>query len=119
MARIPNLTLRLCCLIAWPAICPAQESPVMPEQQAQIQLERTAPEVLTTLVTQRRWDQVLKVALRGLTEKPGDPILHYWAGVARFYQRDFVEAVLSLRSAERLGMDTAPIHEALGLTYYA
>ena len=119
MARIATRTLGLCCLIAWPAIGGAQQSSAAPEQQAQIQLERTAPEDLTTLVTQRRWDEVLKAALRSLSQKPGDPILHYWAGVARFYRRDFVEAVRSLRSAEKLGLDTAAFHEALGITYYA
>ncbi len=78
-----------------------------------------APHAFATLVNQRRWDEVLNAVLRGLAEKPGDPILHYWAGVARFHQRDFVQAVLSLRSAEKLGLDTAPFHEALGVTYYA
>jgi tetratricopeptide (TPR) repeat protein len=121
----PNTTrmLKVWYLIAWTLVCPAQDKPAVPEGQpepGQLQLERlTAPEALTTLVTQRRWDEVLKVALQGLSEKPGDPILHYWAGVARFYQRQFVQAVLSLRVAEKLGLDTAPFHEALGVTYYA
>src|ERR1700736_4180148 len=115
--------LKIWCLIAWGFACPAQDKPVGPggpTEPAQLQLEQLiAPEAFTTLVTQRRWDGVLKAALRGLSEKPGDPLLHYWAGVARFYQRDFVQAVLSLRSAEKLGLDTAAFHEALGLTYYA
>src|SRR2546427_12883288 len=51
-----------------------------------------APHAFATLVNQRRWDEVLNAVLRGLAEKPGDPILHYWAGVARFHQRDFVQA---------------------------
>ena len=123
MARITSRALRLCCLIAWPTICPAQESLAAPEQHpepAQLQLERlAAPQALTSLVAAQRWDEVLKVSLRVLSETPRDPILHYWAGVARFHQRDFVEAVLSLRSAEKLGLDTAPLHEALGITYYA
>jgi tetratricopeptide (TPR) repeat protein len=123
MARIASRSLWLCCLIACPAICPAQQSSAAPAQQAepaQLQLERlTATEDLTTFVTQRRWDDVLRVALRRLSETPGDPILHYWAGVARFYRRDLVAAVVSLRSAEKLRFDTAPFHEALGVTYYA
>jgi tetratricopeptide (TPR) repeat protein len=123
MARITSRSLRLCCLIAYPAICPAQQSSGAPEQQlesTQLHLERLeAPEALTTLVSQRRWDEVLRVALRRLSETPGDPTLHYWAGVARFYQRDLVAAVVSLRSAEKLRFDTAPFHETLGITYYA
>jgi tetratricopeptide (TPR) repeat protein len=105
------------------SVCPAQDKLAVPAGQpepAQFQLEwLTAPSGLTSLVTQKRWDEVLKVALRGLSEKPGDPLLHYWAGVARFHQRDFVGAIISLRSAENLGLDTAPFHEALGVTYYA
>jgi tetratricopeptide (TPR) repeat protein len=58
------------------------------------------------------------VAVLRLSETPGDAILHYWAGVARFHQRDFVESVRSLRSAERLGLDSASVHEALGVAYY-
>ena len=104
-------------------VCQAQDRSAASEsfpEPAHLQLERLiAPEALTTLVTQRRWDEVLKVALRGLSEEPGDPVLHYWAGVARFHQRDFVQAVISLRSAEKLGLDTAPFHEALGVTYYS
>jgi tetratricopeptide (TPR) repeat protein len=123
MSRITSRTLRLCCLIAWSAICPAQERRVAPEQQpepAQLQLEPLrVPQALASLVTARRWDEVLKTSLQGISETPRNPILHYWAGVARFHQRDFVESVLSLRSAEKLGLDTAPLHEALGITYYA
>jgi hypothetical protein len=78
MARITSRSLRLCCLIACPAICPAQQSSAAPEQQlksAHLQIERlTAPEALTTLVTQRRWDEVLRVALRRLSETPGDRV---------------------------------------------
>src|ERR1700738_3447539 len=100
--------LKILCLVSWGLACPAQEKPVVPggpTEPAQLQLERLiAPEAFTTLVTHRRWDGVLKIALRGLAEKPGDPILHYWAGVARFHQRDFVQALLSLRSAEKLGL---------------
>jgi tetratricopeptide (TPR) repeat protein len=116
-------TLKVCCLIAWASVCLAQDKPEAQAEQsepAQLQFERlTAPEGLTTLIMQKRWDDVLHLALRGLSERPADPILHYWAGVARFQQRDFAEAVLSLRSAEKLGLATAPFHEALGLTYYA
>ena len=122
-ARITTRMLKAWYLIACALVCPAQDKPAGPRGQsepAQLQLERLrAPDALTTLVTQRRWDEVLKVALGGLSEKPDDPMLHYWAGVARFHQRDFVQAVLSLRSAEKLGLDTAAFHEALGLTYYA
>jgi len=115
--------LKILCLFVWAQVCQAQErlnAPGVQNQPDQLQLEPLrAPDAFRTLVTQRRWNEVLKVALLGLSEKPGDPILHYWAGVARFHQRDFVQAVLSLRSAQKLGLDTAAFHEALGLTYYA
>ncbi len=116
--------LKVWSLLALPLVCSSQDKPVIPGGRGPLQLEQViAPESLTTslttLATQRRWDEVLNAALLGLSEKPGDPILHYWTGVARFHQQDFVRAVLSLRSAEKLGLDTAAFHEALGLTYYA
>ena len=122
-AGIAIRILGLCCLTACVQVFPAQEKlSVPPEGQPrspELQLERLAtPEDLTSLVTRRRWDEVLKVAQRRLSDTPHDPILHYWAGVARFYQRDFVQSVLSLREAEKLGLNTAPLHEALGVTYY-
>ncbi len=123
IVRSTTRIIKFCFLTVLASVCPAQDKLAVPAEQpepAQLQLERlTAPDGLTTLVTQRRWDEVLKVALRGLSEKPGNPLWHYWAGVARFHQRDFVGAVISLRSAEKLGLDTAPFHEALGVTYYA
>lgn len=123
LARSTIRTLKVWYLIAGAFVCLAQDNAVAPgdpPEAAQLQLERLiVPEGLKALVTQRRWAEVLKLVLRGLSEKPSDPILHYWAGVARFHQRDFVEALLSLRAAEKLGLDTAPLHQALGLTYYA
>jgi tetratricopeptide (TPR) repeat protein len=123
MARIRAQTVVVCYMVAWAFVCLAQERLSVPAEErepAELQLERLkAPENFTTLVKNRRWGEVVKVALRGLSENPGDPELHYWAGVARFHQSDFVEAVRSLRSAEKLGLDTGPFHEALGVTYYA
>lgn len=120
--RITTRLLNCCSLIAWVFVCPAQDKLAAPSEQSgpELQLEQLkAPEGLTTLATQRRWDEVLKAALHDLSQNSGDPILHYWAGVARFHHRDFVEAVCSFRSAEKLGLDSAPFHEALGVTYYA
>lgn len=120
--RITMRLLNCCCLIAWILVCPAQDKLAAPPEQSgtELQLEQLkAPEGLTTLATQRRWDELLRAALRDLSQNSSDPILHYWAGVARFHQRDFVEAVGSFRTAEKLGLDSAPFHEALGVTYYA
>lgn len=123
MARSTIRGIQVCCLATMSWVCPAQDMPAIPARipkPDQIQIEQLMPpETLTSLVTQRRWDEVLNVSLRGLSENPGDPVLHYWAGVACFHQRDFVQAELSLRSAEKLGLDTALLHEALGVTYYA
>ena len=123
MPRRTTRTFKGWYLIAWAVISSAQDKPGVQggrPDPAQLQLERLiAPDALKALVTQRQWDEVLKLALRRLSEKGGDPVFHYWAGIARFHQRNFVGALLSLRSAEKLGMDTAPFHEALGLTYYA
>lgn len=113
----------VCYLTTLSVVCLAQDRAAFPGAElkpAQLELEGlTAPDSLTTLVTQRRWDKVLDVVLRGLSKSPGDPILHYWAGVAHFHQRDFVDAIISLRSAEKLGLDTSQFHEALGVAYYA
>ena len=112
-----------CCLTGFALICPAHDKPAAPAQDAaepaELGLEqRAAPDALISLVNMRRWDEVLKVALLRLSETPDDPTLHYWAGVACFHQRNFIEAVRSLRSAEKMGLDGASLHEALGVAYY-
>ena len=78
-----------------------------------------APPELRVMVKAKRWAGVLRYAKEELNRSPSEPRLHYWRGVAEFYLGDFVQAVMAFRSAQRLGLDSAPLHDALGMAYYS
>jgi len=69
------------------------------------------------LVRQKRWKEVAELAQKESLKNPGDPSHFYWLGIARFQLQDPVGAVQALRSAEKLGLNTALFHEGLGLAY--
>jgi len=70
------------------------------------------------LARQKRWREVAELAQKLSFKNPSDPAGFYWLGIARFQLQDSVGAVQALRSAEKLGLDTALFHEGLGLAYY-
>jgi tetratricopeptide (TPR) repeat protein len=52
-----------------------------------------------------------------IRKNPGNAMAHYWLGAARLRLHDPIGAVQAFRSAEKLGLDTAFLHEGLGLSY--
>jgi tetratricopeptide (TPR) repeat protein len=70
------------------------------------------------LVKQRRWADLYEYADSIAKSRPNDPLPRYYRGVAGFQLGEKVRALQSLRAAEKLGLNTPWLHEALGLAYY-
>jgi tetratricopeptide (TPR) repeat protein len=75
--------------------------------------------LLGELVRQTKWGEAAPVAQALAEAYPNDPNWPYWLGTARWRLEDPIGAIRALRSAETLGMDTAPLHKMLGLAYYS
>jgi tetratricopeptide (TPR) repeat protein len=73
---------------------------------------------LGELVRQKRWQEAAELGKALTAKHPDDQGLQYWLGVACWRLQDPIDAIKALRSAERLGMDTANLHMVLGLAYY-
>lgn len=71
------------------------------------------------LVRQKRWKAVAELAEQLTLKNPNDSTDYYWLGIARFQLGNHVGAVQALRCAEKLGVNSAVLHEALGLAYYS
>ncbi len=70
------------------------------------------------LVRQKRWKEVAELAQKLTLKNSDDPTDFYWLGIARFQLQDPVGSVQALRAAEKRGLNTAVLHEGLGLAYY-
>jgi tetratricopeptide (TPR) repeat protein len=70
------------------------------------------------LMRQKRWGEVAAKAEELKQRNPQDPRARYWLGISRLYLHEPVAAAQALRSAEKLGLNTALSHEGLGLAYY-
>ena len=73
---------------------------------------------LLAMVRQKRWKEVAGIAETLRHKNPADPDAPYWLGIAHLQLHEPIEAVLALRSAEKLGFHSALFHEGLGLAYY-
>src|ERR1017187_3361447 len=71
-----------------------------------------------TLARQHRWKEAATQIESLLKQHPDDSQLFYWRGVVRFQLADNIGAIMAFRSAERLGMNTADLHKALGFAYW-
>jgi len=100
---------------------PQRSAPVSPSQillsQVGVSLGNSETGILE-LVRQKRWKEVAELAQEVSLKNPDDPSHFYWLGIARLQLHDPVRAVQALRSAEKLGLNTALFHEGLGLAYY-
>jgi tetratricopeptide (TPR) repeat protein len=73
---------------------------------------------ITQLLREKRWNTLASVSEQDTHINPADPNPFYWLGISRFQLRDPVGATQAFRSAEKLGLNSAKFHEALGLAYY-
>jgi tetratricopeptide (TPR) repeat protein len=80
---------------------------------------RQNPEkAISDLIQKKRWREATNLSLALTRKTPADPTAWYWLGIARLRLPDPVGAVQALRSAEKLGLETALLHGGLGLAYY-
>jgi Flp pilus assembly protein TadD len=70
------------------------------------------------LMQLKRWKEVATLAEELHQKNSKDPRSLYWLGMSQLQLRDPIAAAQALRSAERLGLDTALAHEGEGLAYY-
>ncbi len=70
------------------------------------------------LVRQHRWSEVSALATRMAASNPHDASAFYWRGYAEMQLRHYIPSEQAFRTAERLGMNSPALHEALGLAYY-
>ena len=73
---------------------------------------------LSALVTHEQWSEAAKLAQDLTRQDPNDPAVSYYLGLTRVHFHDPIGAIRALRTAERLGMDTASFHQVLGIAYY-
>lgn len=69
-------------------------------------------------VAGKEWDKLFALTQDLITRDTNDATAFYWHGIASFQMHEPIPAVQSLRSAQKLGLENAAIHEALGLAYY-
>jgi tetratricopeptide (TPR) repeat protein len=73
---------------------------------------------LSELVTKEQWSEAAKLAQELARQEPNDPVVSYYLGLTLVHFHDPIGAIRALRTAERLGMDTAYFHQVLGIAYY-
>lgn len=74
--------------------------------------------VMRALADGHHWQELASQAREAVERDPQNRQALFWLGSAELGLQEFVQAVHSLRAAEKLGMDDAPLHEQLGLAYY-
>ena len=76
------------------------------------------PGAMRALARGHRWQELASQAREEVQRDPQNRQAYFWLGSAELELQEFVQAVQSLRAAQKLGMDDAPLHEQLGLAYY-
>ena len=102
--------------LLWVHLAVAQTTPSSTELQV-ISPAKQYPEI-ADLVRANKWTDVVRLTGELHRADPANPTVLYWAGTAHLQLHEPVAAVQVFRSAERLGLDTALLHEGLGLAYY-
>ena len=115
--RAYRTPLLLSFAVAWAPGCFAQSSPRDSMELQVIAPAHSYPQI-DTLVREKKWKEVAAVAAELHRTDSDDPTVLYWLGTAHLQLREPVEAVPAFRSAEKLNLNTALLHEGLGLAYY-
>jgi Flp pilus assembly protein TadD len=95
-----------------------QSNSTLPLQPGAGAIPRSSDAELLAMVRQKNWKEVVERAEALLRKTPTDPDVLYWLGIAHLQLHEPAESVLALRSAEKLGLNSALFHEGLGLAYY-
>lgn len=89
-----------------------------PAQYSVSQLSRNPAAIYSTLSRERRWRELEEFASTAAQKDASDVTALRWLGVARFERDEPISALQALRSAQKLGLDTADLHLELGQIYY-
>jgi tetratricopeptide (TPR) repeat protein len=118
-SRFRTSTIRFLSGLAllWVQLALAQTTPKSSNELQVISPAKQYPEI-GELVHANRWKDVVALTDELHRTDPANPTVLYWAGTAHLQLHEPVPAVQTFRSAERLGLDTALLHEGLGLAYY-
>ena len=73
---------------------------------------------LSDLVVKEQWSEAAQLGRELALQGTKNPAVSYYLGLALVRLGDPVGAIHNLRDAERLGMDTAYLHQVLGIAYY-
>jgi tetratricopeptide (TPR) repeat protein len=73
---------------------------------------------MNSLVQQHRWREASALAAQMTATNPQDAAAFYWRGYAELQLQNYIPSEQAFRSAEKLGMNSPPLHEGLGLAYY-
>lgn len=73
---------------------------------------------ISSLVHQHRWRELSALAARITAKNPQDAAAFYWLGYAELELQHYIPSEQAFRSAQKLGMNSAALHEGLGLAYY-
>jgi tetratricopeptide (TPR) repeat protein len=104
-------------VLLWVQLAFAQTTPKSSNELQVISPARQYPEI-AELVRANRWKDVVALTDELHHTDPANPTVLYWAGTAHLQLHEPVPAVQTFRAAERLGLDTALLHEGLGVAYY-
>lgn len=115
--RTSNIYCLFGLALLWVHLALAQTAPSSSTELQVISPAKQYPEI-ADLVRANRWKELVALTEELHRKDPTDPTLLYWAGTSHLQLHEPIAAVQALRSAERLGLDTALLHEGLGLAYY-
>jgi tetratricopeptide (TPR) repeat protein len=73
---------------------------------------------LLELVSKQQWSETANLGQELVRQQPADPEVSYYLGIAFVHLDEPMAAIRALRAAERLGMNSAAFHQALGIAYY-
>ena len=73
---------------------------------------------LSELIAKERWSDAAQMGRELILQGNRNPAIYYYLGLAMVRLHDPVAAIHNLRDAERLGMDTGYLHQALAIAYY-
>jgi Flp pilus assembly protein TadD len=94
-----------------------QSTPHVPTELPVISPLASNPEI-DKLVRAGKWRELVSLSTELQRKDPDNPMLLYWIGASHLQLHEAIPAVQAFRLAERLGLNTAPMHEDLGLAYY-
>lgn len=86
--------------------------------EPQLIAPENSPKQIDELVRAKKWKGLATVTADLHRSDSNNSLVLYWLGTAHLQLHEPVPAVQAFRSAEKLNLNTALLHEGLGLAYY-